>query len=215
MKNVTATSSTNIDVNKVGTKKPTRVKKSVQTSPEKRINAADMSIPQSQMAPKTCSHPSNINNLQLISSKSLQYQCNNQLTQVYPNVFVNTLKDVKDNEVIVTLISMCDKRVSVCNGCSNPLKFNGYQLMAPYDLVLIAKMRREYYNDGQKHYSSPSNCYYHCIVENPFVTPFECIQRRLLTFNSSQLKLHYDAYIQFAEQHKIAFRQLGLFQMWM
>ena len=61
------------------------------------------------------------------------------------------------NDVLTTLVNLCDERVSVCQGCSGPVKNNGLPFPPSYDLVPVTKMRREYFKDGKKQISGPSN----------------------------------------------------------
>ena len=96
--------------------------------------------------------------------------------------FIASIKEIKSNEVVLSLVELCDKHVEVCYGCNGPLRVNGVSLPAPYNLVAICKLRREYFKDGMQHYSAPGNVYFHILNENPFVSPFECIQRRMITF---------------------------------
>ena len=70
-------------------------------------------------------------------------------------------------------VNLCDKRVSVCQGCHGPVKNNGLPFPPPYDLVVVTKMHREYFKEGKKQMPGPSNVYCHVFHENPFTFPFE------------------------------------------
>ena len=64
----------------------------------------------------------------------------------------HAIRDVTCDEVLITLVNLCDKRVSVCPGCNGPVKNNGLPFPPPYYLV-AAKMHREYFKDGKKQMS--------------------------------------------------------------
>ena len=53
------------------------------------------------------------------------------------------LKDIK-NEFIITLLSLCDKTVSIYSGYTHELKYQGAILVPPFALVVVRKIRREY-----------------------------------------------------------------------
>ena len=101
-------------------------------------------------------------------------------------------EDITDTPV-VTLQQLCDARVSVCYGCSHNFKLNSTTPNAPFDLVVVVKMRREFRQNGLMQFSAPSNTYFHVVHNNPFYTPFECIASRFLNFNVNHVKTHYDA----------------------
>ena len=61
-------------------------------------------------------------------------------SQEYFNV---PLKDIK-NEFIITLLSLCDKTVSIYYGYTHELKYQGAILVPPFDLVVVRKIRPEY-----------------------------------------------------------------------
>ena len=71
-------------------------------------------------------------------------------------------------------------------------------------------MRREYFKGGKKQMSTSSNVYFHVFHENPFTFPFECVQRRMITFRMDSVKLHWDAFKSMSDVHKIHLQCLGL-----
>ena len=83
--------------------------------------------------------------------------------------FNQPLKDIQRDFLVVTLLSLCDKRVSVCYGCANSFRYNENDPQQPFDLVLVTKLRREYFKDGEKQHSGPSNVYFHVQVDNPLL----------------------------------------------
>ena len=82
--------------------------------------------------------------------------------------FNGPLKEIK-NEFLITLLSLWDKRVSICYGCTHELKYQGAIPAPPFDLVEVTKMRRDYYIDGEKCQSALSNAYFHAVYKNPFL----------------------------------------------
>ena len=58
--------------------------------------------------------------------------------------------------------------------------------------------------------SAPSNVYFHAFYNNPFFIPFECIQRKLITFNVNRVQFHSHAYNQLTPVHRGMFNDLNL-----
>ena len=92
----------------------------------------------------------------------------------------HAIRDVTCDEVLITLVNLCDKRVSVCPGCNGPVKNNGLPIPPPYYLV-AAKMHREYFKDGKKQMSWPSNVFTY------FTRFHKCISRILRISNVSYI----------------------------
>ena len=115
---------------------------------------------------------------------------NRQMLQHNSN-YINAICDVTCNEVLITLVNLCDKRVSVCHGFDGPVKNNGLPFPSQYDLVAVTKVRRECFEDGKKkQISAPSDVSFQVFHENPFNFPFECNQRRRMTFRMDNVTLH-------------------------
>ena len=91
--------------------------------------------------------------------------------------FINAIRDVTCNEILITIVKLCDWKVSVCQGCNGPVKNNWLPFPPPYNLV-AAKMCREYFKDGEKQMSGPSNIYLRCRM---YFNIFECVQCRMVT----------------------------------
>ena len=91
--------------------------------------------------------------------------------------FINAIRDVTCNEILITIVKLCDWKVSVCQGCSGPVKNNWLPFPPPYNLV-AAKMCREYFKDGEKQMSGPSNIYLRCRM---YFNIFECVQCHMVT----------------------------------
>ena len=64
--------------------------------------------------------------------------------------FVNTICDVTCNKVLITLVNLCAKKPSICQGCNGPVYNNGLQTPPLCDIVVVIKMRREYPKDRKK-----------------------------------------------------------------
>ena len=112
------------------------------------------------------------------------------------------------SDLVVILLSLCDKRVSVCYGCANSFRYNGNDPQQPFDLVLVTKLRREYFKDGEKHHSSPSNVYFQVQVDNSFCSPFECVQRKLVTFKVDCVQIHVNAIDHLSDSHEVLLRRI-------
>ena len=57
--------------------------------------------------------------------------------------FNGPLEDIK-NEFVITLLSLCDKGISICYGCTHELKYQGAIPAPTFDLVVVTKMHRDY-----------------------------------------------------------------------
>ena len=124
-------------------------------------------------------------------------------------IFNQPLKEIQ-NVLVITLLSFCDKRVFVCYGCGHNFRFDTQNPPQPYDLVLVTKQRREFIKDGVKLRSSPANVYFHVQVNNPFYTVFECVQRKMLTFQLHRVQVHVDAIDHFSPTHEVSICQLNV-----
>ena len=87
------------------------------------------------------------------------------------------------NQVVLTLLQLCDNRVPKGYGCQWPLKNgDGFHFPPPYDITAVTKIKKEYRKDGILCEAPPSNVYFLVFHENPFVSPFSCIQKKLVNF---------------------------------
>ena len=83
---------------------------------------------------------------------------------------------------VVYLLKFCDPRVSRCYGCGYPIKIESLANIPPSDLVIVAKLFREYRKDGQPRVSSEfSNTYVHANLQ--------CLQKKLPHFLPSFLQI--------------------------
>ena len=83
------------------------------------------------------------------------------------NVHNGSLQNIT-NEFVIALLWHCHKRVSRCFCCSNSLKYREDVPPPLFDFVIVAKMKREYFNQGVKCVAAPSNVYFHACYDNPF-----------------------------------------------
>ena len=58
--------------------------------------------------------------------------------------------------------------------------------------------------------SLPSDVYFHVFHKNLFTFPFKCVQRRMMTFRMDSAKLHWDAFKNLSDVHKVHIKRLGL-----
>ena len=72
-------------------------------------------------------------------------------------IFNHPLKEIQ-NEFVITLLSLCDKRVSVCYRCGNNFRLDAQNPPQPYDLVLVTKQMRGFIKDNVKAPIKPSKC---------------------------------------------------------
>ena len=108
---------------------------------------------------------------------------NDQNLSQHQNIFTDTIHNLDVNQIVLTLLQLCDNRVSKGYGCQWPLKNgDGFHFLPPYDITAVAKVKKEYKKDGILCEATPSNVYFLVFHENPFVSPFSCIQKKLVNF---------------------------------
>jgi len=76
------------------------------------------------------------------------------------------------------LLEFCPPQVSKCYGCNEMLKPEGRVIQPPFNLVVVAKMNRAYYSNGEKK-CKLSNVYFHCRLhcvrqKQPYFLPTMC-----------------------------------------
>ena len=73
-----------------------------------------------------------------------------------------TLKpDPPPGLIEVTLLHLCDPRVSVCHDCILPIRSAGGCIPPPADLVVVTKMRCDYLAAGERRQGKLGNVYFH------------------------------------------------------
>ena len=112
--------------------------------------------------------------------------------------FINAIRDVTCNEILITIVKLCDWKVSVCQGCNGPVKNNWLPFPPPYNLV-AAKMCREYFKDGEKQMSGPS--IYICDVE--CISIFSNVFNVVWWHPAWIVQSHWDAFESFPDVLKI------------
>ena len=76
------------------------------------------------------------------------------------------------------LLQFCPPQVSRCYGCNQMLKPEGRVVQPPFNLVVVTKMNRAYYSDGEKK-CKLSNVYFYCRLQcvrqkQPYFLPTMC-----------------------------------------
>ena len=99
----------------------------------------------------------------------------------------------------ISLLQLCDRRVTRCYGCKGYLKSNGTIPEPPNDLVIVTKCNREYNKDGVPHTTTaPCNVYFHMNIQcvkkqNEYFIPAfifipQCVKEKLPECHKSVLK---------------------------
>ena len=212
-KTTTSVASQKIKSNVFGCKVPVRIRKPPLGSSEKFSAPAvrNTAIKISDISNTTAIYdPPKTNNLSIMRtfpSSFLQELLSNPLPGLPSSssakhhliVFNQPLKDIQ-SDLVLTLLSLCDKRVSVCYGYGDNFRYNGKDPQQPFDLFLVTKLRREYFKDGAKHHSNPSNVYFHVQVDNPFCAPIE--------FKVGNVPIHVNAIDQLSDSHEVLLRRI-------
>ena len=133
---------------------------------------------------------------------------------------------VNQGNYLLTLLSCCHPNVSVCYSCSKPLKVQGYQTPAPFDLVVVSQMRREFQHEG-KTMNKLGNVYFHANTKclrsrlpffstpmvqiqpcvNPYLLPIhkEALAGNVFVVNCSQLDKNHSFTVVFFLRHCVLF----------
>ena len=112
-----------------------------------------------------------------------------------PTTQVPTLKpDPPPGLAEVTLLHLCDPRVSICHGCSQPIRLAGAHVPPPADLVVVSKMRRDYTVAGERRQGKLGNVYFH--------TNLSCIKNKLAHFLPSLLTVQSHVRLLLTPLHK-------------
>ena len=139
-----------IKCNVVGCKTPVRIRKPPLGSPEKFSSSAvaNVTIKIFEISNATVAHnPHKTNNLSIMTqfpSSFLQELLSSpppglsNSSPVKPHLilFNKLLKEIQ-SDLVATLLSLCNKRLSVCCGCGNSFRYNGNDPQQPFDLVLV------------------------------------------------------------------------------
>ena len=78
--------------------------------------------------------------------------------------FINIIRDITCNELLTTLVNLCDKGESVCHGYNGPVKKSVLPFPPSYDLVIVTKIRREYFKDRKETDIWTIKCILSCIL---------------------------------------------------
>ena len=106
--------------------------------------------------------------LQSLLSSSTSIQQWSKPSDSAPKYFYWHHSNFDANQVVLTLLQLCDNRVSKCYGCQWPIKNGvGFPFPPPCDIIAVAKMKRGYRKEGILCEAPPSNVYFHVFHENP------------------------------------------------
>ena len=72
-----------------------------------------------------------------------------ELLSQHQNIFTDTIRNLDAYQVVLTLLPLCDNRVWKCYSWQWLLKNgDGFPFPPPFDIIAVAKMKREYRKDG-------------------------------------------------------------------
>ena len=72
-----------------------------------------------------------------------------ELLSQHQNIFTDTIRNLDAYQVVLTLLPLCDNRVWKCYSWQWLLKNgDGFPFPPPYDIIAVAKKKREYRKDG-------------------------------------------------------------------
>ena len=81
----------------------------------------------------------------------------------------------------ITLLQFCDPRVTTCHGCRQKIRFPNQPVPIPHDLVIVTKMRRVYFEDGQERVGKLGNVYFHCRAD--------CVKKKQPLFSQESVTI--------------------------
>ena len=119
------------------------------------------------------------------------------INQTNTTIFEHNLKEIKTDQMVLTLVQLCHPKVSKCYGCGTFLKLNNVIPETPNDLVFVSNTLREYKEEGQIKFSQyPQNVYIK--VHNPDSYAY---LRKKFNFHVEAIKLHDQALLELKITH--------------
>ena len=127
------------------------------------------------------------------------------------NLYFGKPSSIDQNQIIVTLLKLCNKQVAVCRGCKTKFSFHDIHPEPPFDLVAVTKTSVTLYRNGGPEELPPSNGYFHVILDNPVLQPLHCLYRGKPNLNRNFMELHFEALQMLEQCHRDALRSMNLF----
>ena len=119
------------------------------------------------------------------------------INQINTTIFEHDLKEIKTDQIALTLAQLCHPKVSKCYGCGIFLKPNSVIPETPNDLVFVSNTLREYKEEGQiKSSQYPQNVYIKVHDQDPYA----CLRKKF-NFHVEAIKLHDQALLELNATH--------------
>ena len=119
------------------------------------------------------------------------------INQINTTIFEHDLKEIKTDQIVLTLVQLCHPKVSKCCGCGTFLNPNNVISETPNDLVFVSNTLIEYEEEGQTKFSLyPQNIYIKVHDQDPYT----CLRKKL-NFHVEAIKLHDQALLELNATH--------------
>ena len=119
------------------------------------------------------------------------------INQINTTIFEHDLKEIKTDQIVVTLVQLCHPKVSKCYGCGTFLKPNNVIPETPNDLVFVSNTLREYKEEGQINFSQYLQNVYIKVHDQD---PYACLRKKF-NFHEEAIKLHDQALLELNATH--------------
>ena len=108
------------------------------------------------------------------------------INQINTTIFEHDLKEIKTDQIVLTLVQLCHPKVSECYVCEISLKPNNVIPKTSNDLVFVSNTLRECKEEGQIKFSQyPQNVYIKVNDQDPYT----CLRKKF-NFHVEAIKLH-------------------------
>ena len=119
------------------------------------------------------------------------------INQINTTVFEHDLKEIKTDQIILTLVQLCHPKVSKYYGCGIFLKPNSVIPETLNDLVFVSNTLREHKEEGQIKFSQyPQNVYIKVHDQDPYA----CLTKKF-NFHVEVIKLYDQALLELNSTH--------------
>ena len=119
------------------------------------------------------------------------------INQINTTIFEHDLKEIKTDQIVLTLVQLCHPKVSKCCACGTFLNPNNVISETPNDLVFVSNTLIEYEEEGQTKFSLyPQNIYIKVHDQDPYT----CLRKKL-NFHVEAIKLHDQALLELNATH--------------
>ena len=119
------------------------------------------------------------------------------INQINTTIFEHDLKEIKTDQILLTLVQLCHPKVSKCCDCGTFLKPNNVIPETLNDLAFVSNTLRVYKKEEQIRFCQyPQNVYIKAHDQDPYAC-----SRKTFNFHVEAIKLHDQALLELNATH--------------